>query len=359
MSSPAETDSKIIDGKAIAASIRQELVSSVADFKASSGVTPGLAVVLVGERRDSATYVRMKKKACDEIGIMSHGVDFASDVTQEELLRCVQELNDRSDIHGILVQLPLPQHIDERVVLEAISPEKDVDGLHPINVALLSTGRTRPSDSKGRLSWQFNDIDFHIACTPQGCIELLDRSHLHGADTACFAVITVLHHAYCMSSGVTIEGKKAVVLGRSNIVGIPVSMLLLHRNATVTIVHSRTVNTAEVVRSADIVVAAVGRAEMVKGAWIKEGAVVIDVGINSVDDASKKAGSMLTTLLPCYATQFDHDQRCCVFSSFSAPRARLLTGAHDNRWCRTNDYSYAYEKYSAGCHTISFCGQQQ
>ncbi|CAM9287799.1 unnamed protein product [Phaeothamnion confervicola] len=208
----------------------------------------------------------MKKKGCEEVGIQSFGIDLPADVTQEMLLQTVLDLNARADVHGILVQLPIPPHIDERTILDAIAPEKDVDGLHPLNVASLCTGRTHAGAS---MSWAFDKVDFHIACTPQGCIELLDRM------------------------GVTIQGKRAVVLGRSNIVGIPVAMLLMHRNATVTIVHSRTVDTGSVVREADIVVAAVGRAEMVKREWVKPGAVVIDVGINSVDDATKKAGYRL------------------------------------------------------------------
>ena len=169
-------------------------------------------------------------------------------------------------VHGILVQLPIPPHISEENVLHRIHPSKDVDGLHPLNVAQLArTGTHAP----GRSTFAFDALDFHVSCTPQGCIELLDRS------------------------GVTIEGKNAVVLGRSNIVGIPVSLLLMQRNATVTIAHSRTKNIEEVVRNADIVVAAVGRAEMVKGSWIKKGAAVIDVGINAVNDTTKKAGFRL------------------------------------------------------------------
>ncbi len=170
-------------------------------------------------------------------------------------------------VDGILVQLPLPAHINEANVLHRISQEKDVDGLHPLNVAQLANTKTH---APGRSTWSFDTIDYHVSCTPQGCIELLDRS------------------------GVTIEGKEAVVLGRSNIVGIPVALLLMQRNATVTIAHSRTKNLEEVVRRADIVVAAVGRAEMVRGSWIKPGAVVIDVGINSVDDPSDKRGKVLS-----------------------------------------------------------------
>ncbi|CAN0132590.1 unnamed protein product, partial [Hapterophycus canaliculatus] len=180
-----------------------------------------LAVVLVGDRRDSATYARMKKKACDEIGVSSFGFDFPEDVTQDALLKCVAELNARPDVHGILVQLPLPKHIEEQQILQAITPSKDVDGLHPANVAALCTGRTRVPGQPA--SSHMKDVDFHVPCTPQGCIELLDRH------------------------GVQIAGKRAVVLGRSNIVGIPVSMLLMHRDATVTMTHSKTVDIASVV----------------------------------------------------------------------------------------------------------------
>lgn len=169
-------------------------------------------------------------------------------------------------VNGILVQLPLPAHIDEQAIINRITPSKDVDGLHPLNVAQLANTKTH---APGRNTWSFDTIGFHVSCTPQGCIELLDRS------------------------GVQIEGKDAVVLGRSNIVGIPVALLLMQRNATVTIVHSRTRNMEEVIRRADIVIAAVGKAELVKGSWLKPGAVVIDVGINSVDDATKKAGYRL------------------------------------------------------------------
>jgi 5,10-methylene-tetrahydrofolate dehydrogenase/methenyl tetrahydrofolate cyclohydrolase len=227
---------------------------------------PGLAVVLVGERRDSATYVRMKKKACDEIGIRSIGIDLPVEVSQADVIEKVKELNNDPMVDGILVQLPLPPHIDEQAVLDEISQNKDVDGLHPLNVAHLANTKTHAPGKKG---WSFESIDFHVACTPQGCIELLDRS------------------------GIDIEGKEAVVLGRSNIVGIPVALLLMQRNATVTIAHSRTNDLPSVLRRADIVVAAVGRTEMVIGEWLKPGAVVIDVGINSKDDASKKAGYRL------------------------------------------------------------------
>lgn len=255
-----------IDGTAISAIIRDELKASVDEMKESLSVTPGLAVILIGDRRDSASYVKSKKRACAEIGINSFGIDYTADVTQAELLAKIDELNANPEVHGILVQLPIPAHLDETVVLNRIVPSKDVDGLHPLNVARLASTKTH---APGRAAWSFDSIDFHVSCTPQGCIELLDRS------------------------GVAIEGKDAVVIGRSNIVGIPVALLLMQRNATVTIAHSRTKDIEAVVRRADIVVAAVGRAEFVKGSWLKPGAVVIDVGINSVDDATKKAGYRL------------------------------------------------------------------
>mmetsp|Transcript_21803 Transcript_21803/g.49372 ORF Transcript_21803/g.49372 Transcript_21803/m.49372 type:complete len:313 (+) Transcript_21803:82-1020(+) len=256
----------LIDGTATAATIRQELKVKVDQLKDTYGVVPGLAVILVGERRDSATYVRSKKRACAEIGVESFGIDYPADVTQEELVAKILELNADPRVNGILVQLPIPPHIDEPTVLNAIQQDKDVDGLHPLNVAQLANTKTH---APGRSAWSFDNINFHVSCTPQGCIELLDRH------------------------GVVIEGTNAVVLGRSNIVGIPVALLLMQRNATVTIAHSRTKDIEAVVRGADIVVCAVGRAEMVRGSWIKAGAVVIDVGINSVDDASVKKGYRL------------------------------------------------------------------
>ena len=244
----------IIDGKAIAATIRAEIAVEVEALKAKTGRVPGLATVLVGQRKDSQAYVRMKKKACAEVGITSFGNDVPEDISQQDLLGIVRDLNANPDVHGILVQLPLPEHIDDEEILGAVSLEKDVDGFHPLNI--------------GRLSMKRRDPLF-VPCTPKGCIELLDRS------------------------GVSIEGKHAVVLGRSNIVGLPVSMLLLHRNATLTVCHSRTQNLPEVVRSADILIAAVGRAEMVRGDWVKEGAVVIDVGVNAVEDKSREKGYRL------------------------------------------------------------------
>ncbi len=245
---------QIIDGKAIAATIRAEIAAEVAKLKEEHGVTPGLATVLVGDRKDSQTYVRMKKKACAEVGITSFGYDLPGDASQEEVINLVRELNANPDIDGILVQLPLPGHIDEEAVLSEIDIAKDVDGFHPVNIGRLAMKGRKP---------------LFVPCTPRGIIELLDRS------------------------GIEIEGKNAVVLGRSNIVGLPVSMLLLHRNATLTICHSRTKNLPEVTRRADILVAAIGRAEFVQGDWIKPGAAVIDVGVNAVDDSTAKKGYRL------------------------------------------------------------------
>jgi 5,10-methylene-tetrahydrofolate dehydrogenase/methenyl tetrahydrofolate cyclohydrolase len=244
----------LIDGKAIAATIRTEIRDEVDALRARHGRVPGLATVLVGARKDSQTYVRMKKRACAEVGIHSLGHDLPEDISQEDLLKVVRDLNANPSVDGILVQLPLPAHIDDEEILGAVSLEKDVDGFHPLNI--------------GRLSMKRRDPLF-VPCTPKGCIELLDRT------------------------GVEIEGKRAVVLGRSNIVGLPVAMLLLHRNATVTICHSRTDDLPSVVREAEILIAAVGRPEMVRGDWVRPGAVVIDVGVNAVDDPGSEKGYRL------------------------------------------------------------------
>ncbi len=230
-----------IDGKGTAAQMRKELQTEVQALE-SEGVTPGLAVVLVGENAASQVYVRMKQKACREVGIYSKEHRLSESITQVELLDLVDALNADPDIHGILVQLPLPGGLDEQEVLCRIDPDKDVDGFHPINVGRLSVGAPG-----------------YAPCTPAGIMELLRRT------------------------GVEIEGKKAVVLGRSNIVGKPTAMLLLGEHATVEICHSRTRDVAAACRTADILVAAVGRPEMVRGDWIKPGAVVIDVGINRTD----------------------------------------------------------------------------
>lgn len=251
---PVAGAAKIIDGKQIAEDIRKEIAAEVAGLKAATGRAPGLAVVLVGTRKDSETYVRSKKKACAEVGFESFGADLPETATEEEVLAVVERFNANPSVHGILVQLPLPKHIIEQRVLDAISITKDVDGFHPQNIGSLAMRGRSP---------------LYVSCTPKGCIELLKRS------------------------GVQMAGKTAAVVGRSNIVGLPVALLLQNEDATVTMVHSRTPDAEEVVRRADIVVAACGRAEMVKGDWIKPGAVVIDVGINAVDDPSAKRGYRL------------------------------------------------------------------
>jgi 5,10-methylene-tetrahydrofolate dehydrogenase/methenyl tetrahydrofolate cyclohydrolase len=245
---------KIIDGKAIAATIRGEIKDKVAALKGSHGKTPGLAVVIVGERKDSQTYVRMKRKACEEAGIASFHAEIPETATEAEVLKTVRKFNADPNVHGILVQLPLPKHMNEERVLAEISLEKDVDGFHPENI--------------GKLAMKGHEPLF-APCTPKGCIELLKRS------------------------GVELSGKNAVVVGRSNIVGMPAALLLMKENCTVTVVHSKTKDPKRVCREADVIVAAAGSAQMVKKDWCKRGVVVIDVGTNSVDDATKKTGYRL------------------------------------------------------------------
>jgi len=245
---------QLIDGKAIAGQIYDEIRAEVAELKAKHNLIPGLATVLVGENPASKSYVSSKQKTCTEVGFNSIGEHLAEDASQEEVESLVQRLNADPSIHGILVQLPLPRQLNEEKILGMISLEKDVDGFHPLNVGRLAMKGRKP---------------LFVPCTPAGCIELLVRS------------------------GVQIEGAEAVVLGRSNIVGMPVSMLLLHRNATVTICHSRSHDLPGICRRADILVAAVGQAEMVKADWVKPGAAVIDVGINRVDDPAAKRGYRL------------------------------------------------------------------
>ena len=247
---------ELIDGKQIAQEIRQEIKEKVERMKTiANGNTPGLAVVLVGERKDSQSYVRSKKKMCAEVGIRSEGTDLTEDATEEEVLKVVRAYNADPNIHGILVQLPMPKHINEERVLKEVSYEKDVDGFHPLNIGALS--------QRGREEPRF------VPCTPRGCIELLKRSN------------------------VEMKGKKAVVVGRSNVVGTPAALLLQRNDATVTVVHSRTKNPEEAIREADIVIAACGVTEYVQGSWLKPGAAVIDVGINAKDDATKKLGYRL------------------------------------------------------------------
>lgn len=233
---------QIIDGKAISAKVKAE-VRGEADALKAKGISIGLAVVIVGNNPASRVYVNNKKKACAEVGFESSEYALPEETTQEELLALVDKLNNDDKVNGILVQLPLPSQIDEKAVINAIRPEKDVDAFHPVNVGKIMIG----------------DFAF-LPCTPAGVMELIK------------------------STGVDISGKECVVIGRSNIVGKPMAMLLLHKNGTVTICHSKTKNLAEVCRRADILVAAVGRANFVTADMIKEGAVVIDVGMNRLEN---------------------------------------------------------------------------
>ena len=239
----------IIDGKAFAARVREQVAAHVSKIQAEHGLTPGLAVVLVGEDPASQVYVRSKGKQTVEAGMKSVEEKLPADTSQEALLDVIHRLNEDDSIHGILVQLPLPDHLDSDLVINAINPAKDVDGFHISNVGLLGTGQKSM-----------------VPCTPLGCLMLL-RDHLGN-----------------------LSGKNAVVLGRSNIVGKPMAQLLLNDSCTVTIAHSRTQNIEAIVKAADIVVAAVGRPEMVPSDWIQPGATIIDVGINRIvlDDGSKK-----------------------------------------------------------------------
>ncbi|MBR4943820.1 MAG: bifunctional methylenetetrahydrofolate dehydrogenase/methenyltetrahydrofolate cyclohydrolase FolD [Peptococcaceae bacterium] len=240
---------KLIDGKQLAQKRREEVKQAVEELK-GQGIVPGLAVILVGEDPASQVYVRNKEKACHEVGFYSEVHRLPGDTTQEELLQLIDRLNNDDKIHGLLVQLPVPKHIDEKAVIHAISPKKDVDGFLPENLGSLLIGEPA-----------------FEPCTPKGCIDLIKET------------------------GIEISGKKAVVVGRSNIVGKPVAMMLLRENATVTMCHSRTKNLKEEILAADIVVAAIGKANFITGDMIKDGAVVIDVGINRLEDG-KMAGDV-------------------------------------------------------------------
>lgn len=254
-----------IDGKKVATEIREELKIQVEELKAK-GITPGLAVIIVGEDPASQVYVRNKENACIELGFHSEVYRLPEETTQEELLKLIDELNNKPSVHGLLVQLPVPKHIDEYAVIHAISPKKDVDGFLPENMGSLLIGEP---------AFQ--------PCTPKGCVELIKRS------------------------GVDITGKKAVVVGRSNIVGKPVAVMLLKENATVTICHSRTQNLKEELLAADIIVVAIGKAKYITADMVKDGAVIIDAGINrdengklcgDVDMASMENKDVLLTPVP-------------------------------------------------------------
>ena len=245
---------QIIDGKLIAQQVREQVAAEVARRTAAGKPQPTLATVLVGERVDSATYVASKQKACAELGMGSISHNLPADISQDELEKLIKKLNSSKKVNGILVQLPLPAHLNEERILQLISIEKDVDGFSPINIGRLA--------QKGR-------EPLFVPCTPYGCIYLLEKA------------------------GVQIEGANAVVLGRSNIVGMPAALLLIGRNATVTVCHSRTRDIPATVRQADILIAAIGKPEYVRGDWVKPGAAVIDVGINSKPDPGRKSGYRL------------------------------------------------------------------
>ncbi|MGN1402790.1 MAG: bifunctional methylenetetrahydrofolate dehydrogenase/methenyltetrahydrofolate cyclohydrolase FolD [Ruminococcus sp.] len=241
---------KIISGKEVSAAIRQKIREDAQTLRENHGIQPGLAVILVGNDPASQIYVRNKQKACEEVGFHAFEYRLSENSTEEQLLDLIGVLNKDNKVHGILVQLPLPDHIDPQTVINTISPDKDVDAFHPMNVGKIMIG----------------DYEF-LPCTPAGVMELID------------------------STGVEISGKNCVVVGRSNIVGKPMAMLLLHRNATVTICHSRTKNLAEICASADILVSAVGKAHFIKADMVKEGAMVIDVGMNH-DENGKLCGDV-------------------------------------------------------------------
>ena len=235
---------RILDGKSLAAQVRAEVKARVARL-AQRGIRPGLAVVLAGDDPASRVYVRNKTRACEEVGVRSQQIDYPAAVTQEELMACIRNLNVDPAVHGILVQLPLPKHLDSARVLEAVSPAKDVDGFHAENTGALLAGAPRL-----------------VPCTPAGVMRLLEHA------------------------GVPVAGQRAVVIGRSNIVGKPLALLLLQKDATVTICHSKTRDLAAVAKQADILVAAIGRAKLVTAAMVKPGACVIDVGVNRLPDGS-------------------------------------------------------------------------
>ena len=247
-------EAKIIDGKLLAANLRAEIAAGTAKLKAEKGVTPGLAVILVGNTPASVSYVTAKEKACIEAGMLSREIRLPEETTQAELVGLVRELNEDPAIHGILVQLPVPKHISDKAVIDAIAPEKDVDGFTPVNVGKMLIGE-----------------ECFLPCTPHGIIKLIEFS------------------------GMDIKGKHAVVIGRSNIVGKPVAVLLSRKetNATVTLCHTGTKDIASFTRQADIVVVAAGRPDTLTGDMLKEGAVVIDVGVNRIADASRPKGFRL------------------------------------------------------------------
>lgn len=242
---------QILDGNVVAERIQKQVAVEVAQFVERYGYAPGLGVILAGDDPASHMYVRMKQRRCESVGMASFADILPESVTQEQVLDVVRRYNDDPRVHGILIQLPLPRHIDEEAVLREVSLAKDVDGFHPINIGALAMKGRKPT---------------FTPATPTGCMTLI-------AET-----------------GISVDGKIAVVVGRSNIVGMPMALMLNNANATVTIVHSRTPHPAEIVRQADILVAAIGKPEYIKGDWIKPGAVVIDVGTNRIDDPTAEKG---------------------------------------------------------------------
>jgi 5,10-methylene-tetrahydrofolate dehydrogenase/methenyl tetrahydrofolate cyclohydrolase len=242
---------KIIDGAVIAERIRADIALDAARFRTQIGYPPGLGVVLAGEDPASVQYVRMKRRACEKAGITSVAREVPNAATQTEIEAAVSALNDDPRIHGILVQLPLPSHIDDQAVLRHVSLDKDVDGFHPLNIGLLGMKGREP---------------LFTPATPTGCMVLLREA------------------------GATLEGANAVVIGRSNIVGLPVALMLMKANATVTVCHSRTKNVPEIVKNADIVIAAIGKPNYVRGEWLKPGVIIIDVGTNKIDDPADPRG---------------------------------------------------------------------
>ncbi len=245
---------RVIDGAQTAASIRDEISQKVSERKILGLPIPGLATILVGKNPASQTYVRSKHRACEEVGFLSFGFDLPAETPQSRIEGLIEELNGDERVHGILVQLPLPEGLNEESILSKLSIKKDVDGFHPINI--------------GRLAQKGREPTF-IPCTPAGIMVLLEETLP------------------------SLEGLQAVVLGRSNIVGMPMALLLVHANATVTICHSHTQNIPEITNRADILIAAIGKAEIVRKDWVKPGAVVIDVGINRVEDSNQKKGYRL------------------------------------------------------------------
>lgn len=242
-------NSKLLNGKKLSKKILEKLKSNICLLKNK----PGLGLIIVGNRKDSMTYVRMKKKACEKVGIISTIIELPENIKQEDLILEVKKMNNDKMIDGILVQLPLPKHIDENKVLLTIKVDKDVDGFHPVNIGNLVLNKNNPI----------------IACTPKGCIKILEDNNIE------------------------IEGKHAVIIGRSNIVGKPLALLLLNKNATVSICHSKTKNINEITKKADILVVACGKAQFVKKEWIKKDCIIIDVGINFIDDNTRKSGKRL------------------------------------------------------------------